>query len=88
MPTASSNIPNLDDSPSVRARPGRRQGTIFSDALRRARTDKGQTITKAAHGIGIDPGLLSRYERGERGAEDKNVQKIVHYYGKPLAELV
>jgi transcriptional regulator with XRE-family HTH domain len=55
--------------------------TTFGEFLRALRTARGMGLVELAHAAGIDPGLLSRIERGQRNAPNLlMIRRIV----KPL----
>lgn len=55
----------------------------WGEAIRRERTDQGLSLLEVAKRTGIDPGHLSRAERGLAGIGDEYRAAIARALGKP-----
>jgi transcriptional regulator with XRE-family HTH domain len=60
----------------------------FGDRLRELRAQKNVQLRKAAAGMDIDQSLLSKYERGQRFANEGFVRKAALYFGCDERELL
>lgn len=54
--------------------------------LRDLRAQRGDTVARLAASLGLDPGHLSRIERGRRGASPGLLVRIVRHYALSDAE--
>lgn len=60
---------------------------IIGETLVKLREKKGETVAKAAEGIGISTSALSMYENGARIPRDEVKIKIADYYKKSLVNI-
>lgn len=54
--------------------------------LRRARTSRSKTLAEVGREVGIDPGNLSRIERGEQMPSKEVLAAIVEYFTGEITE--
>jgi transcriptional regulator with XRE-family HTH domain len=59
----------------------------MSTPLRRTRIKKGLTLLNLSGPLGIDPGNLSRIERGIQAASPELAEKISKYFENEITEL-
>ena len=55
--------------------------------LRVARESRGETLQAVAIAIGVDPGNLSRIERGTQTPSKDLIERLVRYYGGEVSEV-
>ncbi len=55
--------------------------------LRAARESRGETLQTVAIAVGIDPGNLSRIERGTQTPSKDLTEKLVAYFGGEVNEV-
>lgn len=60
---------------------------MWGEAIREARTEQGLSAKELAARVGMDPGHLSRAERGLAGIGDEYRMGIARELGRPVAEL-
>jgi transcriptional regulator with XRE-family HTH domain len=60
---------------------------IWGEAIREARTELGLSIFELASRTGMDPGHLSRAERGLAGIGDDYRISLAKALGRPVADL-
>ena len=57
------------------------EAKTLGECLVRHRTELEMTQKEAARQLGIDPGTLARWERGEREAPGKLAEPVTHFLG-------
>jgi transcriptional regulator with XRE-family HTH domain len=72
--TSSDNIPSEDRLPGPRP---------LHDLLRELRATRGRSLRAAARALDLDPGYLSRVERGEKPASSAMLARAAAYYEVP-----
>lgn len=55
--------------------------------LRQARESRGLTLKDVANGVSMDPGNLSRVERGEQVPSKEVVEALARFFGNSVTEL-
>lgn len=59
----------------------------MSTPLRLARENRGLTIQQVADSVGIDPGNLSRIERGTQVPSKDLAEKLVNFFNNEIDEI-
>ncbi len=55
--------------------------------LRRAREQRGLTLKEVADRVAVDPGNLSRVERGEQTPSKETIDALCKYFGNTITEI-
>lgn len=61
--------------------------TEMKSPLRQARESRGLTLKDVANGVSMDPGNLSRVERGEQVPSKEVVEALARFFGNSVTEL-
>ena len=61
--------------------------TEMKSPLRQARESRGLTLKDVANGVSMDPGNLSRVERGEQVPSKEVVEALAKFFGNSVTEL-